>query len=225
MNEKQLPSINAVRQKAQALAMLDAILSPEWEDRYFSYNAAWGEHEEMASMRDGCGNEWFMLFSPVGVAIKGFAHESAPAHDQLFSTELKQSVPSDFSVFLNEPAFSMDRATFCYWRRSTDDIWSKVYHPSPEFLHCDDGSDDLLALLLGHPDDYQCWAMNYYQLDELPIDGVRDVFERVPLTQHLVNGLNTETSFSDVLDEAKSIGYPVAPFTVTRKARRARQDF
>jgi hypothetical protein len=205
-----LPSINEVRRKAQALAMLDAMLSPEWEYRYFSYNAAWGEHEEMASMRDGCGNEWFMLFSPVGVAIKGFAHESALAHNSLFSTELKRSVPSDFSDFLNEPAFSMDRTTFCYWRRSTDDVWSKAYHPSPELLSCDDGSDELLALLLGQPDDYQRWALDYYQLNELHIDSVHAVFERVPLTQHLAYGLKAESSFSDLLDEAKAIGYPIA---------------
>lgn len=210
MNEKQLPPINEVRRKAQALAMLDAILSPEWEDRYFSYNAAWGEHEEMASMRDGCGNEWFMWFSPVGVAIKGFAHESALAHNSLLSTELKQSVPSDFSEFLNEPAFSMDKATFCYWRRSTEDAWHKVYPPSPELLSYDDGSGDLLALLLGQPDDYQRWAVDYYQLNELQIDGVRAVFERVPLNQHLAYGLNAESSFSDLLGEAKAIGYPVA---------------
>ena len=209
MNEKQLPPINEVRRKAQALAMLDAILSPEWEYRYFSYHAAWGEHEEMASMRDGCGNEWFMLFSPVGVAIKGFAHESAFAHNSLFSIEIKQSVPNDFSDFLNEPAFSIDKATFCYWRRSTDDAWRKVYPPSSELLNCDDGSGDLLALLLGQPDDYQRWAVDYYQLNELQIEGVRAVFEHVPLNQHLAYRLNAESSFSDLLDEANAIGYPV----------------
>lgn len=35
-----LPDIATLRQRAKALAMLDAIVSPEWEYRYFSYNAS-----------------------------------------------------------------------------------------------------------------------------------------------------------------------------------------
>jgi hypothetical protein len=30
------------------MAMLDAVLSPEWEDRYYSCNVAWGDAEALA---------------------------------------------------------------------------------------------------------------------------------------------------------------------------------
>ncbi len=50
MSPDLLPSIPQVRHIAQSLAMLDAILSPEWDYRYYSFNSAWGPGEEMASM-------------------------------------------------------------------------------------------------------------------------------------------------------------------------------
>jgi hypothetical protein len=56
--------------------MLDAILEPEWEYRYYSFNSRWSPGEMMASMRDGSGDGYFILFDKHGAAIKGFAHES-----------------------------------------------------------------------------------------------------------------------------------------------------
>ena len=38
--------------KLKHLALLDAIIEPEWEYRYYSYNSHWSESEEMASLRD-----------------------------------------------------------------------------------------------------------------------------------------------------------------------------
>jgi hypothetical protein len=210
LDEKILPSIEDIRRTAKSLAMLDAILSPEWEYRYFSYNCVWSEKEEMASMRDGCGNDWFMLFNSVGAALKGFFHESKFANDNLFSAQLKQSVPSEFSAFLNEPAFSIDDATFCYWRRSNDNFWSKVYHPSSDILNCDDGSVKLMSLLVGQPSDYRRWALGYYEVSKLPLKIILSVFQHTPLNQSLVLSLNPDSSFEDVLIDAKEIGYPVA---------------
>jgi hypothetical protein len=63
---KQLPGIATVRDRSRSLAMLDAILSPEWDSRYFSFDSAWSPTEEMASMRDGSGNDYFVVFSAAG---------------------------------------------------------------------------------------------------------------------------------------------------------------
>jgi hypothetical protein len=57
---------------SKALAMLDAILSPEWEYRYYSCNGKWAPGETMASMRNGSGDGYFILFNGHGAAIKGF---------------------------------------------------------------------------------------------------------------------------------------------------------
>lgn len=72
-----LPDVRGFTRLTQSLAALDAVLSPDWEYRYYSFNAAWSDGEMMASMRDGCGDLWFAWISSVGVALHGLAHESA----------------------------------------------------------------------------------------------------------------------------------------------------
>jgi len=71
----------------------------------------------MASMRDGCGDSYFILFTGAGAIMKGFAHESEAWRKAL---ELGQplsgvldGVPEVFAGFLIEPAFSMAETTFC----------------------------------------------------------------------------------------------------------------
>src|ERR1700722_13099293 len=71
-----LPEVGGLRRLSQSLAMLDAILCPEWQYRYHSFNANWAAGEEMASMRNGCGDDYFIVFSGADAIIKGFAHES-----------------------------------------------------------------------------------------------------------------------------------------------------
>jgi hypothetical protein len=74
-----LPDLERLEKLSQSIAMLDAILSPEWDYRYFSFNSKWDESklERMASMRNGSGDEYFLIFSPQGAIMKGFDHESA----------------------------------------------------------------------------------------------------------------------------------------------------
>jgi hypothetical protein len=68
---------NPLKKLCQSLATLDAIMSPEWEYRYYSFNSKWAEGEMMASMRNGSGDEYFILFNSEGAIMKGFAHESS----------------------------------------------------------------------------------------------------------------------------------------------------
>jgi hypothetical protein len=43
----QLPSIPALKALSQSLAVLDAILSPDWENRYHSFNAHWAASKRL----------------------------------------------------------------------------------------------------------------------------------------------------------------------------------
>src|SRR5438105_3956555 len=70
-----LPDVDGLRRTLQSMAMLDAILCPEWEFRYYSFNAAWDAGEQMGSMRNGSGDNFFAHFSPAGCWLKGFAHD------------------------------------------------------------------------------------------------------------------------------------------------------
>jgi hypothetical protein len=198
-----LPSIPALRQRCQALAMLDAILSPEWDYRYYSYNQHWATHEEMASMRDGCGNEWFLLFDCAGAAIKGFDHEQSQSD---VAANIKKELPPSFASFINEPAFSMHNATFCYWRSTQDTTWHKVSGPNLQ-----DSSIDLVALLIESPLAYKEWAEDYYEVS-LPLDIISAIYQHEPLTEKMIQLLNQEidatldTQFW--IDQVNEIGYP-----------------
>lgn len=46
-----LPGIDGLMRLTQSLAILDAVLSPEWEYRYYSFNQAWAAGEKMALCR------------------------------------------------------------------------------------------------------------------------------------------------------------------------------
>ena len=72
-----LGNLSLVERVSQSIAVLDAILSPEWDYRFFSFNSEWdpANRERMASMKDGSGDEYFAVFSPLGGILKGFAHE------------------------------------------------------------------------------------------------------------------------------------------------------
>jgi hypothetical protein len=65
-----IPSISELQRQSQAIAMLDAILSPEWKYRYYSFNSKWGPGEMMASMRNGTGDDYFILFDEMAPPSK-----------------------------------------------------------------------------------------------------------------------------------------------------------
>jgi hypothetical protein len=71
-----LPDVATLRRKGQSLAVLDAIMSPDWQYRYYSFNSMWDTDEMMASRSNGSGDELYILFNPFGAILKGFDHES-----------------------------------------------------------------------------------------------------------------------------------------------------
>jgi len=209
LDPKSLPDLASIRRRSQALAMLDAIVCPEWEDRYYSFNARWGEGEEMGSMRNGSGDDWFLLFGAFGAAIKGLAHETSIARDKDFVKEIQRRVPPAFSSFLTEPAFSMDWSSYCYWRGREDSVWHKVVHPDPVLSRSDDGSAEYLALLFEPAPSYAEFAKWYYEID-LPLSSIESIYTHTPLTDRLVRSLNAEMTIAEAREFAAEIGYPVA---------------
>lgn len=204
-----LPDIATLRQRAKALAMLDAIVCPEWEYRYFSYNASWFDGEEMASMRNGSGDEWFVHFGPFGAAIKGIAHESPLAGDSRLVEAVQRQVPPTFAAFLNEAAFSMDWLSYCYWRGPEDQGWQKVAAADIATDNLDDGSVDYLALLIEPASGYVAFVEWYYE-QPVPLAAVQRIYEHTPLTAELVASLNPELEFAEAVASAAEVGYPCA---------------
>lgn len=123
-----------LKRKFKHLALLDAVIEQEWEYRYYSFDSAWSDSEEMASVRDGSGGECFLHFHNDNVAFKC----TSPV-DGLFADfdSLKSTVPKRFSSFIAEPAFSMDMGS-CIWYLENDS-WVKLGSgikdlPTPETI-------------------------------------------------------------------------------------------
>src|SRR5215470_11971588 len=208
----ELPSHDALKKLTQALAILDAIVEPEWEYRYYSFNAKWSDTEQMASLRNGQGDSWFCVFGPPGVFLKGFDHESkmSPWNQDPSAVwpGVLESVPPEFELCLTEPAFSMKDTTFCIWRRAGGSRWEtgKITFPEAEDP---DGSGWMLAILDGKPATYKEWAEGYYEMS-LSIAAIEKIYQGEPLTPELAHELNPDADYSCVLSDAAEIGYPVA---------------
>ena len=211
-----MPDIETLERLTQSIAMLDAIISPEWEYRYFSFNAAWdsSKSERMASMRNGSGDEYFILFSPQGTILKGFDHEAVMSPWSQEPTKVwpgvLDHVPASFASFLTEPAFSMDNCTFCIWRESGSIAWHRGPITFPEEEADPDGSQNLLWMLDGDPATYKQFAADYFETT-LNIDSVSSLYAHSPLTPTIVAELNSEASWDSAKEAAQEIGFPIAP--------------
>lgn len=211
----QMPGFDSLEKLSQSIAMLDAILSPEWEHRYFSFNAEWDTSmdERMASMRNGSGDEYFLVFGPEGAILKGFDHEApmSPWASEAATVwpGVLEHVPGAFASFLAEPAFSMGDCTFCIWREPDDEHWHCGSIAFPE-ADDPDGSEGLLWMFDGKPETYVDFASEYFEKTPEG-DLVRRIYDHEALTPLLVTQLNPQASWDSTLKDAGEIHYPVRP--------------
>jgi hypothetical protein len=208
-NLSPLPDIASLKKLTQSLALLDAIICPEWEYRYYSFDAHWSSDLSVFFMRNGSGDEFITLFAKEGAIIKGFAHESMMSpyrHDplRLWSGILDQ-VPKSLRRYLDDPAFELIATTFCVWKTITDTEWKcgKIAFPDDDF---GDGSAMLLSILDGIPTTYQKYAQEYFD-KTIELSVISHIYQHMSLTHEVVNKLNSNLQMSDVSEELKSIDY------------------
>jgi hypothetical protein len=205
-----LPDVDRLRALLQSLAMLDAILSPEWQYRYYSFSSRWSKGEQMGSMRDGCGDDFFALFNAAGCFFKGFAHEAPMtpyAHrPKRIWPGVLDNVPREFAACLKQPAFSIEDTTFCIWRRYSDRSWQHGAIAFPTGAD-PDGSESLLSVLDGKAETYKAWAEDYYERS-VPLAAVRQVYAHKALTEKLVRRLNSDLTLEELAADIEEIGYP-----------------
>ncbi len=195
-NINKLPSISEVKRISQSLALLDAIIMPEWELRYFSFDCHWDGEEMMASMKNGSGNEYFLLFNKHGVIGKVFIKNMQLSENE--KKELFTKIPSLYESFKQEEAFSLDNISFFFWRSNNENSW--VSEPMTENLF-------YLNFLTGNPNIYKEWAEEYYE-KKFNIDVIQDIFLHKPLTTEIISKLNTEIKIEDLSEDLEEIGYP-----------------
>ena len=213
MIPSRFPDPRTLGNRAMALAMLDAIICPEFQYRYFSFDAAWGDDEQMAAMRNGDGDHWFLHLCDSGAALKGFVQELPRSEARAMALQVQRRVPAEFGAFLHEPSFAMDAVSYCYWRRSGDRAWSKVAHPDARLTNCSDGSADYLSILLAPASCYYDYATDYFEC-EPPLASIEHIYAHAPLTAAIVKSLNPQMTLAEAQAAAAGSairGSPRAP--------------
>ena len=163
-------------------------------------------------MRDGCGDEWWILFHRNDwAALKGLAHES-PAwskHGEKLSAALQRSIPNDLTGFSTEPAFRWEDTSFAYFHAIGAAGWTRANDLTP-YSTDDAGDDQLLEHLVGAPSDYVNFAKDYYET-EIDERIVAEIFALRPITDTIVQTLNPATTLDEITEELYGeIQYPKA---------------
>jgi hypothetical protein len=191
-----IPNPEVLKRISQSVAMLDAVIMQEWEPRYYSFNTAWSPSSQIASMRNGSGDHYFILFTPAGAAMKGFCHELGS------KPNCYDNLPQIFEQpFLREAAFVTTDVSFACWNSGPE--W--VIRPSDAFV-VGECADTLLDVLQG-PEKYQKWAEEYYER-QIPLPVIRSVFDHEPLTDRMLAELNPNIDRTQLAADLKEIGYP-----------------
>lgn len=194
------------------MAMAEAVLNPG-DDRYYSFSATWSETEEIASMRNGSGDEFDIVFSGAGAYIRGFDHESpmSPYVNDGPWPGVVDSVPRIFREQVMEPAFTdegVPTVTVCLWREAGSDRWEAGKIDFPDGYESPDGADWLFQLLTTPtPEAFQEFAEDYYET-EADIEAVRHLYALRPLDRRTVRALNRTVPLKAVAEGAAGIGYP-----------------
>lgn len=206
-----LPSIPKLIQRTKALAALDLILSPEWDSRYYSFNSQWALGEQMASMRNGSGDEWWIVFhSGSWAALKGLGHESRAwsKEREKLSKALCSALPVELDDFAREPAFQWEATSFAYFCLSDAADWKRANDLTEFAAISNTGEDELLELLVGGPADYVSFVEGYFE-KSVKVELVASIFALQPITEEVVKALNPDASLEEISPELfDEIDYP-----------------
>lgn len=195
---KQLPTISEVYGISQSLAVLDAILMPEWEYRYFSFNNSWNDHQAMASMKDGGGSHYYLLFDSKHTTCLGKVFDN---HIRLMDGSMVQDI-AELAPFLKEPSFENDVATLYFYNIGNNLNWQSI--PFSKDI-------PFLGFIKNKEKAYIDWARDYYET-EIAKEPIIDIFDHQPITEEMVKALNSDCTFLDLKSELDEIGYPQKAF-------------
>ncbi|MCG8914465.1 hypothetical protein L6E12_01470 [Actinokineospora sp. PR83] len=213
---RRLPGIDELRDRSRAMAMVEAVLSPDRHLRHHAFHAGWGEGAQLASRDNGSGDGYSIVFSAAGAYICGFDHESPMSpyvtDDGEVWPGLLDGVPEVFQHHVVEPAFRDEdgthAVTVCLWREAGDARWRHGTFDYPNGDTRADGASYLFGLLTDATSAaFTDFAADYYGR-EIDLDAVRHVFALRPLDEAVVAALNPQVVLADLQEDIRHIGYP-----------------
>ncbi|MFJ8627866.1 hypothetical protein ACIRD3_34215 [Kitasatospora sp. NPDC093550] len=209
-----LPRPEDLRARCRAVALLDAIVSVPYAPSHM-FAVDWRPGVDLAFMDNGSGDQYAVVFDPVGVFLYGFDHESDATpwreEDRAHWPGLLDGLPAPLAPYTQAEEFLFDGffdATVCAWYETGSTAW----RCGPvEFTDGDTDGADWLFDLLTAPDGTRAfadYAQDYYTrtVDE---DAVAAVFNGAPLDRRTVTALSAHADFATIAGEARALGYPV----------------
>ncbi|MFC9297765.1 hypothetical protein ACFTWH_01960 [Streptomyces sp. NPDC057011] len=185
-----LPDPAELHAHLRALAVLDATMGDDPRFCRYTFDAAWGPGQEAALMENGSGDDFSVVFTPAGVLIRGFDHESEMSpygtDDEQVWPGVIDEVPAALRPLLEEPAFydehtGATRVTACLWRETGDTAWragSAIDFPSGS--KDPDSSGFLFRLLTDRsPEAVQAHFEDHYERP-VPLTAIRHVLAGHP---------------------------------------------
>ncbi|MEV0645157.1 hypothetical protein AB0I28_07825 [Phytomonospora sp. NPDC050363] len=204
-----LPEPEALRSRLRAMAVLDAAFNPTYPRHL--YWPRWRPGVAMASMDNGGGDSYGVVFDPAGVLLFGFDHESEVSpwrdDDHEHWPGLLDGLPAALATYpadeelLFEDFF--DATAVAWW--TADGGWACG---PVTFGDEDDGAGWLfgLATATDAPRAYADWAGGYFGRKVDPRN-VAWAFAGEPMTRADVDDLGGDWEKASA--EAARMGYPV----------------
>ena len=207
MNRKtiltEIPCKNELQKLCQSISVIDAILSQDWEYRYYSYNKNWDINEEFFEMRNGHGDQMQILFLKNSSIINVFSQEKGTQNKD----NLAKDLPSQYKDFMfGEPINSIG-TSYCFWS-DEDGNWQ-----TNQDEDLDDYSLEMLQVFDAKPTTYLDWATDYYDGNfvetGIPLNSVEKIYKHETLTKDLVLSIVEELEdWEQLHDDLDEIGYP-----------------
>ncbi len=198
-----LPNKEKLQSICKAISVLDAIICQDWQYRYYSYNSKWNKGEECMQMRDGCGDEMFIMFCDGGCVINGFAHE----YKQQDKEKLMLGLPAIYHDFIFGEPVASNGTTFCLWTDEQGN-WQ-----TGQIEDIEDNSEEMLKIFDGQPQSYIDYAEEYfeeqYKESGIPLSTVTKIYNGETPTRDIVLSIVDEVEdWNQLKADLTEIGHP-----------------
>ncbi|MBR2564210.1 MAG: hypothetical protein IKE29_06270 [Paenibacillus sp.] len=211
-----------LHQWMRVMAVLDIILCDEEWLRVHRYHElrpdiAWG------SVDNGTGDHLHVLFTNTGTLIKGFDHESPLSpyarEDGEIYPGMYEGIPEELHSILcqHEEELNREDVTCCIWQEGDDlkwktGSWMKYALAEEHETDAEGGLDFLLGYIEETPEAYIDWAEGYYDMQEMSLAAVTEIYNHAPVNADLIRRLNPNRKVSVAMDEIKECGWAVQGF-------------
>jgi|GEM_PF-4288466 len=107
---------------------------------------------------------------------------------------------------MNEPAFSIQNASFIAW---FDEKWHKIENMPPQKMQPD--SDFLTQWLRKDETFFKDWMESYYEID-IKLEFIEHIFQFKPINKQFIEQLGIYVDKKQLKDDLDEIDYPYIDF-------------